>query len=252
MTASKFLSQILEGVEYLHSQGISHRDLKPENLLLEKGTNNLKIIDFGLSNLYTPGQTLKTACGSPCYAAPEMIAGKYYDGMQVDVWSCGITLYAMICGFLPFEDLNTDKLYKKILKCEYAFPNFISNDAKDLISKILNLDPTERYTIEQIRAHPWFVSNIEKACKSEIAPKDLRINPQIVLEMVDQYKIPCSPTQQQTEFEQFSVEQVLKSLATNKHNDAATTYHLLQKKWQNFKSKSPSRKWKDEMIILTP
>jgi 5'-AMP-activated protein kinase, catalytic alpha subunit len=135
--------------------------------------------------LYTPGQTLKTACGSPCYAAPEMIAGKYYDGMQVDVWSCGITLYAMICGFLPFEDPNTDKLYKKILKCEYAFPNFISNDAKDLISKILNLDPTERYTIEQIRAHPWFVSNIEKACKSEIAPKDLRINPQIVLEMVD-------------------------------------------------------------------
>ena len=105
--------------------------------------------------------------------------------MQVDVWSCGITLYAMICGFLPFEDPNTDKLYKKILKCEYAFPNFISNDAKDLISKILNLDPTERYTIEQIRAHPWFVSNIEKACKSEIAPKDLRINPQIVLEMVD-------------------------------------------------------------------
>ena len=81
VTASKFLSQILEGVEYLHAQGISHRDLKPENLLLEKGTGNLKIIDFGLSNLYKPGQMLKTACGSPCYAAPEMIAGKFYDGM---------------------------------------------------------------------------------------------------------------------------------------------------------------------------
>jgi 5'-AMP-activated protein kinase catalytic alpha subunit len=76
VTASQFLSQILEGVEYLHSQDICHRDLKPENLLLEKGSNNLKIIDFGLSNIYKSGETLRTACGSPCYAAPEMIAGK--------------------------------------------------------------------------------------------------------------------------------------------------------------------------------
>jgi len=104
----------------LHKYGVCHRDLKPENLLLEKGSNNLKIIDFGLSNLYKPpDETLHTACGSPCYAAPEMIAGNAYNGLKIDIWSCGVILYAMLCGYLPFEDPNTEKLYKKILNCDY-------------------------------------------------------------------------------------------------------------------------------------
>jgi 5'-AMP-activated protein kinase, catalytic alpha subunit len=109
----------LVGVEHLHENGVVHRDLKPENLLLDGKINHLKIIDFGLSNLYKPNEMLKTACGSPCYAAPEMIAGKDYHGLKVDIWSCGVILYAMICGFLPFEDPDTNKLYGKILKCEY-------------------------------------------------------------------------------------------------------------------------------------
>ena len=91
-----------------------HRDLKPENLLLDKD-KNLKIVDFGLSNQYNPGETLLTACGSPCYAAPEMIAGKRYRGIDVDIWSIGVTLYAMLVGCLPFEDQDTACLYKKIL-----------------------------------------------------------------------------------------------------------------------------------------
>jgi 5'-AMP-activated protein kinase catalytic alpha subunit len=90
------------------------RDLKPENLLLDH-SNNVKIVDFGLSNTYKEGETLKTACGSPCYAAPEMIAGKRYTGLEVDIWSSGVVLFAMVCGYLPFEDPNTAKLYKKIL-----------------------------------------------------------------------------------------------------------------------------------------
>jgi 5'-AMP-activated protein kinase catalytic alpha subunit len=90
------------------------RDLKPENLLLDH-SNNVKIVDFGLSNTYKDGETLKTACGSPCYAAPEMIAGKRYNGLEVDIWSSGVVLFAMVCGYLPFEDPNTAKLYKKIL-----------------------------------------------------------------------------------------------------------------------------------------
>ena len=109
--AAFFFQQILHGVEHLHSNGICHRDLKPENLLLEREDHNLKLIDFGLSNTYKPKQLLSTACGSPCYAAPEMIAGKDYVGVKVDVWSCGVILYAMLCGYLPFEDPNTDKLY---------------------------------------------------------------------------------------------------------------------------------------------
>jgi 5'-AMP-activated protein kinase catalytic alpha subunit len=88
--------------------------------------NNIKIVDFGLSNTYKDGETLKTACGSPCYAAPEMIAGKRYNGLISDIWSCGIILYAMSCGYLPFEDL---------------IPGFISTNCKDLIKKILNTDP---------------------------------------------------------------------------------------------------------------
>jgi 5'-AMP-activated protein kinase catalytic alpha subunit len=95
-----------------------HRDLKPENLLLDHELN-IKIVDFGLSNTFIEGEMLKTACGSPCYAAPEMIAGKKYIGTKVDSWSCGVILFALICGFLPFEDPDTTELYKKILKGQF-------------------------------------------------------------------------------------------------------------------------------------
>lgn len=134
---------------------IVHRDLKPENLLLDYD-KGIKIIDFGLSNTYKDDELLKTACGSPCYAAPEMIAGKKYHGTNVDIWSCGVILFALICGYLPFEDPNTSNLYKKILSADFQTPNYVSDEAKDLFSKILNTNPEERYTIDQIRQHPWF------------------------------------------------------------------------------------------------
>jgi 5'-AMP-activated protein kinase, catalytic alpha subunit len=144
--ACKFLQQIISGIEYIHDCGICHRDLKPENLLLDEA-NNIKIVDFGLSNTYSKGELLKTACGSPCYAAPEMIAGKRYAGLGSDLWSCGIILYAMTCGYLPFEDPNTNKLYKKILACDYKIPGFISAQNKDIMSRILQTDPGKRYNI---------------------------------------------------------------------------------------------------------
>jgi 5'-AMP-activated protein kinase catalytic alpha subunit len=129
--------------------------LKPENLLLDYD-NNIKLVDFGLSNTYKHGETLKTACGSPCYAAPEMIEGKRYFGTNVDIWSSGVILFAMICGFLPFEDPNTSQLYKKILNADYKIPKFVSKDAADILKNILNTDAEKRFTIEQIRAHPWY------------------------------------------------------------------------------------------------
>jgi 5'-AMP-activated protein kinase catalytic alpha subunit len=109
-----------------------------------------------LSNTYKKGETLKTACGSPCYAAPEMIAGEKYLGSRVDVWSCGVILYAMVCGFLPFEDPDTAKLYRKILSGEFHLPKFVSSEGKEMIKKILNTDPDTRFTVKDIREHGWF------------------------------------------------------------------------------------------------
>jgi len=142
-------------VHYIHKLGICHRDLKPENLLIDFD-GSLKVVDFGLSNMYEQGNTLKTACGSPCYAAPEMIAGNRYHGLKSDIWSCGVVLYAMLCGFLPFEDQKTSNLYKKILSAEYTLPKFLSNDAKDMIQKIFVTDPEKRISIEGLRKHPWY------------------------------------------------------------------------------------------------
>jgi 5'-AMP-activated protein kinase catalytic alpha subunit len=146
---------LIAGIEYLHTIGICHRDIKPENLLMDD-YNNLKIVDFGLSNTYSADQTLKTACGSPCYAAPEMVAGKTYAGLPADIWSCGVVLFAMVCGYLPFEDPQTNVLYKKILNTEYSIPDFVSNDCRDLITGILTADPDKRLTIENIKAHSWY------------------------------------------------------------------------------------------------
>lgn len=113
------------------------------------------MVDFGLSNLYQRGETLKTACGSPCYAAPEMIAGNRYKGLKSDIWSCGVVLYAMLCGYLPYEDQKTSNLYKKILGAQYNLPKFLSSEAKDMINQIFNTDPEKRIDIEGIRNHAW-------------------------------------------------------------------------------------------------
>lgn len=101
---------MISAIEYIHKIGIVHRDLKPENILLDYN-NNVKLVDFGLSNMYNPGETLKTACGSPCYAAPEMIRNERYHGLSADIWSSGVVLYAMVCGYLPYEDQVTKNLY---------------------------------------------------------------------------------------------------------------------------------------------
>ena len=153
--ACKFYQQIVSGIEFLHQKGIAHRDLKPENLLLDK-RKHLKIVDFGLSNTYKGSETLKTACGSPCYAAPEMIAGKRYNGIEVDIWSSGVTLYAMLCGFLPFEDPDTAILYKKILRGDFELPDFLSNRSIKFLQALLCTDPRQRLTLREIKKHQWF------------------------------------------------------------------------------------------------
>ena len=111
--ARRFFQQIISAIDYCHRHKICHRDLKLENLLLD-AHNNIKIADFGLSNLMQDGDFMRTSCGSPNYAAPEVISGKLYAGPEVDVWSCGIILYVMLCGRLPFDDPFIPSLFKKI------------------------------------------------------------------------------------------------------------------------------------------
>jgi len=136
---------------------LNPRDLKPENLLLDSN-NNIKIIDFGLGNEYSKGVggLLKTACGSPCYAAPEMLQGKKYQGLLTDIWSSGVILYAMLCGYLPFEDPNTEELYRKIIDGKFDMPEILSDDVKDLLRNILRTDPKKRFNINKIKSHKWF------------------------------------------------------------------------------------------------
>jgi 5'-AMP-activated protein kinase catalytic alpha subunit len=210
-----FFQQIISGVEYISKLNIVHRDLKPENLLLDH-KKQIKIVDFGLSNTFKTGQTLKTACGSPCYAAPEMIAGKRYHGTQVDIWSCGVILYAMICGYLPFEDSNTSLLYKKIMSGEYKCPKFISEDAKDLLSKILKTNPEERYTIDQIKSHKWYRYVSQDLHTGIFIGEDTIHIENKILSQLEQYGV--------------SPEVARKYIESNKHNHITTTYYLLLRK----------------------
>ncbi|KAJ6698737.1 CBL-INTERACTING SERINE/THREONINE-PROTEIN KINASE 21-RELATED [Salix purpurea] len=138
--ARKIFHQLIDAVDYCHTRGVYHRDLKPENLLLD-GKGNLKVSDFGLSAFHKPASMLTTACGSPCYVAPELIANKGYEGAAADVWSCGIILFELLSGYLPFDERNLIMLYKKISTAQYTCPEWFTESQRKLISRILNPNP---------------------------------------------------------------------------------------------------------------
>ena len=165
--ARRFFQQIVCAVEYCHRHKIVHRDLKPENLLLDKDLN-VKIADFGLSNIMTDGNFLKTSCGSPNYAAPEVISGKLYAGPEVDVWSCGIILYVLLVGRLPFDDEYIPTLFKMITAGQYYVPPYLSAGSKHLIRRMLQTNPVQRITIQEIRQDPWFKENLEDYLKPPV------------------------------------------------------------------------------------
>ncbi|WCJ30378.1 CBL-interacting protein kinase 25 [Euphorbia peplus] len=156
--ARKYFQQLISAIDFCHSRGVSHRDLKPENLLLDEN-EDLKISDFGLSAL--PEQLrndglLHTQCGTPAYVAPEVLRKKGYDGSKADIWSCGVILYVLLAGFLPFQDENIMKMYRKVFKAEFESPPWFSTEAKRLISRLLVADPDRRITIPAIMRLPWF------------------------------------------------------------------------------------------------
>ncbi|OMJ84107.1 hypothetical protein SteCoe_14860 [Stentor coeruleus] len=153
--ARNYFRQIVSAVDYCHSHRITHRDIKPENLLVDKG-NALKLCDFGLSNFLRDGEFLKTSCGSPNYASPEVISGEKYCGPQVDVWSMGVVLYAILAGSLPFDESNITNLFSKIKSGRFSIPYNFSDEVSDLLQRMLNPNPILRITCSQIINHPWF------------------------------------------------------------------------------------------------
>ena len=218
----KFFHQLIDGLEAIHMNEVTHRDLKPENLLLKLSPDGwvVKIVDFGLSNTHEGNRLLSTACGSPCYAAPEMIAGKDYEGPLADIWSCGVILFALVCGYLPFEDGNTNALYQKILSGVCKPAKWISPEVNDLISKILEVDPERRYRISDIRQHPWY-----RSVSDEEVPRDLissedeeNSRDQIVRTLTDAG---------------VDMQLVSDGLASNACNGYTAMYHLLEQKAKN-------------------
>eukprot|EP00245_Coleochaete_scutata_P001531 TRINITY_DN11908_c0_g1_i1.p1 TRINITY_DN11908_c0_g1~~TRINITY_DN11908_c0_g1_i1.p1 ORF type:complete len:559 (+),score=106.05 TRINITY_DN11908_c0_g1_i1:66-1679(+) len=212
--ARRFFQQIVSGVEYCHRNMVVHRDLKPENLLLDSKFN-VKIADFGLSNVMRDGHFLKTSCGSPNYAAPEVISGRLYAGPEVDVWSCGVILYALLCGSLPFDDENIPNLFKKIKGGIYTLPNHLSPGARDLIPRMLLVDPMKRVTIPEIRQHPWFQAHLPRYLA--VPPPDTmqqakRIDEEILVEVLKMG---------------FDRQQVVESLRNRAHNKATVAYYLM-------------------------
>lgn len=157
-TARFYFRQLISAVKHCHSRGVFHRDLKLDNLLLDED-GNLKVSDFGLSAVtgqIRPDGLLHTVCGTPTYVAPEILAKRGYDGAKVDLWSCGVVLFALIAGYLPFNDYNPSVLYRKIYRGQFRFPRWISHDLRFLLSRLLDTNPKTRITVDEIYKDTWF------------------------------------------------------------------------------------------------
>lgn len=155
----RYFQQLIDAVAHCHSKSVYHRDLKPENLLLDT-YGNLKVSDFGLSALPQQGVgLLRTRCGTPNYVAPEVLGEQGYDGAAADVWSCGVILYVLMAGYLPFDETDLPTLYQKINAADFACPFWFSSGVQRLIHKILDPNPKTRIQIEGIKKDPWFRKN---------------------------------------------------------------------------------------------
>ena len=236
--------QIIDAIDYMHQMGICHRDLKPENILFDASHKNIKIIDFGLSNLYYTSNNeygdniknekidnyeendgdgldidlLETPCGSPGYAPPEMVLGYSYNGLLTDIWSGGIILYAMLCGSFPFDDDSEQILYSKIVKGIFEFPSdiILSDEAKNLVKKILIVNPINRAGISEIKNDPWFKKDYKPIYGLFLPIQEIPVDNFIINEMTKNG---------------YKKDEIIKNIKNNRHNEITTFYYLLVKKY---------------------
>ncbi|OAY46900.1 CBL-interacting serine/threonine-protein kinase 6 [Manihot esculenta] len=199
--ARVYFQQLISAVDFCHSRGVYHRDLKPENLLLDED-GNLKVTDFGLSafseHLKQDG-LLHTTCGTPAYVAPEVIGKKGYDGAKADLWSCGVILYVLLAGFLPFQDDNIVAMYRKIYRGDFKCPPWFSPEARRLITKLLDPNPSTRIAISKVMDSSWFKKSMPKTIRSK----------------------------EEMEFEAFNCEEESKNGGKSKQPETLNAFHII-------------------------
>ena len=221
--ASIFFIQLIYALEFLKLKNISHRDIKPENILI-RNNKEILLIDFGLSSQFKEGELINTPCGSPCYAAPEMLLGYNYNGFASDIWSCGIVLFTMVCGYLPYEEETNEKLCKKIFSTKLEIPERITPQCKDLLMKLLEINPKKRPSLEEIKNHKflnygviWYKEHFCKIMKKyELKKENINLD---ILDNMNKYGIEDSN------------ENIINDILNDKHNKNTMIYYLLLDKY---------------------
>ncbi|XP_014226381.1 serine/threonine-protein kinase BRSK2-like [Trichogramma pretiosum] len=238
--ARRFFRQIISALDFCHSHSICHRDLKPENLLLDE-KNNIKIADFGMASLQPAGSMLETSCGSPHYACPEVIRGEKYDGRRADVWSCGVILYALLVGALPFDDDNLRQLLEKVKRGVFHIPHFVPPDCQNLLRGMIEVNPEKRLTLCEINRHVW----ITAAGKGELELE------QSMMDVVQTHVIPSEDAIDPDVLQAISSlgcfkekDKLIKELLNPNHNTEKVIYFLLLER----KRKRPA--YEDELEFV--
>ncbi|GMR62437.1 hypothetical protein PMAYCL1PPCAC_32632, partial [Pristionchus mayeri] len=239
--ARKFFRQIISALDFCHAHNICHRDLKPENLLLDE-RNNIKVADFGMASLQVEGSMLETSCGSPHYACPEVIRGEKYDGRKADVWSCGVILYALLVGALPFDDDNLRNLLEKVKKGVFHIPHFVPTDVQSLLRAMIEVDPNKRYSLAEVFRHPWVKGSsrdepelelpMAQVVQTHVIPNDDSIDPDVLRHM---NSLGCFKDR----------EKLVRDLLSAKHNTEKMVYFLLLDR----KRRKPAHEDDTEVVI---
>ena len=213
--ARKFFRQILSAVAYCHQNAVVHRDLKIENMLVDRVTQDIKLLDFGLCNFFSPNDKLGTFCGSLYFAAPELLRGLVYSGPEVDVWSLGIILYVLVCGKVPFDDKSLPALHEKIKNCKPDYPKHLSPECHHLLQMMIVADPARRATLDEVKRHVWTQMGFSTPILAHLLERLplSSIDPHIVNFIAEDFRI------------QYTQDEITKVLQTALHDWTAVMHH---------------------------